>query len=157
MALVTNQIRSALDLDQSFQEEVYTENLDAADLSEDAQKKQRDSLVLKYRHNRMDLIVLVGPDPVGSLQSRRRRFTPTFRLCSVALFQGKLINGIPIPDPQGRGSTLDSAKTLDAALRLLPETRQLFVVAASPNSIEGSLRSSRQGSILTRIGLTSRI
>ena len=67
MALVTNQIRSALDLDQSFQEEVYTKNLDAADLSEDAQKEQRDSLVLKYRHNRMDLIVLVGPDPVRLL------------------------------------------------------------------------------------------
>jgi hypothetical protein len=32
MALVNNQIYAALNLDQRFQEEVYTESLDAADL-----------------------------------------------------------------------------------------------------------------------------
>jgi hypothetical protein len=64
MALVTNQVHSALNLDQRFQEEVYTENLDAADLSEDLLKERRDSVLQEYRHKKLDVIVLVGPDPI---------------------------------------------------------------------------------------------
>jgi hypothetical protein len=82
MALVNNQIYAALNLDQRFQEEVYMESLDAADLSEDVLKERRDSLVQKYRHKRLDLIVLVGPDPV-------RVFAEPSK----------------IPDLQGRGSS----------------------------------------------------
>jgi hypothetical protein len=78
MALVNNQIYAALNLDQRFQEEVYTESLDAADLSKDVLKERRDSLVQKYRHKRLDLIVLVGPDPSESSQSRRR--FPIYRI-----------------------------------------------------------------------------
>jgi hypothetical protein len=61
-AFVTNQLHSALDLDKRFQEEIYTENLDAADLSDDELNERRDSLVQKYRHHRLDVIVAVGPD-----------------------------------------------------------------------------------------------
>ena len=59
-----SQIHAALNLDERFQEEVYTENLDAVDLSEDLLKERRDSVLQEYRHKRLDVIVLVGPDPI---------------------------------------------------------------------------------------------
>jgi hypothetical protein len=137
MALVTNQIRSALDLDQSFQEEVYTENLDAADLSEDAQKEQRDSLVLKYRHNRMDLIVLVGPDPVRLFAEPSKTVYAIVPIVFYCTVPGQVDQRNTDSRSTGSWFQLDPAKTLDAALRLLPETRQVFVAAGQSNFDRG--------------------
>ena len=51
------------------------------------------------------------------------------RLCSVAVPQARLTNRST--DSRSTGSWLqwDPAKTLDAAIRLLPDTRQVFVIA----------------------------
>jgi hypothetical protein len=114
MALVTNQIRSALDLDQSCQEEVYTENLDAADLSEDAQKEQRDSLVLKYRHNRMDLIVLVGPDPIRAFAEPLKTVYPDVPIVFCCSVPGQVDQQNIDSRSTGSWFQLDPAKTLDA-------------------------------------------
>ena len=51
----------------------------------------------------------------------------------------------------------DPAKTLDAALRLLPETRQVFVIAGQSKIDRGVTALVKKGSNLTRLGLTSRI
>jgi hypothetical protein len=129
MALVTNQIHSALNLDQRFQEQVYTENLDAADLSEDLLKERRDSLVQEYRHKRLDLIVLVGPDPIRIFGELSKTIYPDVPIVFCCTVPGQV-------DQQNMDSRsteswfqLDPAKTLDAALHLLPKTRQLFVIA----------------------------
>jgi signal transduction histidine kinase len=148
MALVTNQIRSALDLDQSFQEEVYTENLDAADLSEDAQKEQRDSLVLKYRHNRMDLIVLVGPDPIRAFAEPLKTVYPDIPIVFCCSVPGQVDQQNTDSRSTGSWFQLDPAKTLDAALRLLPETRQVFVIA-------GQSKIDRGVTALVKAGLKS--
>ena len=62
--LVTNQILSALGSDPRFDAELFWENLDAIDLSDDARNELRDGIVQKYRNLNWDLIVLVGPDPL---------------------------------------------------------------------------------------------
>jgi signal transduction histidine kinase/ABC-type uncharacterized transport system substrate-binding protein len=129
MALVTNQIHSALNLDQRFHGEVYMENLDAADLPEDLLKERRDSLVQEFRHKRLDLIVLVGPDPIrifGELLKTTYPDVPIVFCCAVP---GQVDQQNMDSRSTGSWFQLDPAKTLDAALNLLPETRQLFVIA----------------------------
>ena len=129
MAVVTNQIHSALNLDQRFQEEVYTESLDAADLSEDALRERRDSLLQKYRNKKLDVVVLVGPSAIRAFAEPSNMIYPDVPIVFCCTVPGQV-------DPQdiesrstGSWFQLDPAKTLDAALRLLPETRQLFVIA----------------------------
>jgi ABC-type uncharacterized transport system substrate-binding protein len=129
MALVTSQIHSALNLDQRFQEEVYMESLDAADLSEDVLKERRDSLVQKYRDKRLDLIVLVGPDPIRVFAEPSKTIYPDVPIVFCCTVPGQVDQQNTDSRSTGSWFQLDPAKTLDAALRLLPETRQVFVIA----------------------------
>jgi signal transduction histidine kinase len=128
-ALVTNQVHLALERDQSFQEEVYTENLDAADLSDDGLNEQRDSLVQKYRPKRLDLIVLVGPDPIRLFAESSKTLYPNVPIVFCCIVPGQVDQQNPDSRSTGSWFQLDPAKTLDAALHMLPETRQVFVVA----------------------------
>ena len=128
-ALVTSQIHSALYQDQRFQEEVYTENLDAADLSDDALKEQRDSLVQKYRNYKLDLIVLVGPDPIRLFADPSKALYPDVPIVFCCAVPGQVDERNSNSRSTGSWFQLDPAKTLDAAVRLLPETRQVFVIA----------------------------
>jgi hypothetical protein len=61
--IVSNQIVSALHADRRFQVEFYWENLDAIYHPEKWQE-QLDFLVGQYRHLKLDLIVIVGPNPI---------------------------------------------------------------------------------------------
>ena len=71
--IVTNLILSALHSDPRFQVEFYWENLDAVYHPEEWQE-QLDSLVQQYRHRKLDLIVLMGPDAIRILQEPKPIF-----------------------------------------------------------------------------------
>ena len=75
-ALVTNQILSALGSDPRFDAELHWENLDAIDISDDERNELRDGIVRKYRNLKLDLIVLVGPDPLLLFAEPSRTFYP---------------------------------------------------------------------------------
>ncbi|MGA8044310.1 MAG: histidine kinase [Terracidiphilus sp.] len=128
-ALVTNQILSALGSDPRFDAELRLENLDAIDLSDDARNELRDGIVRKYRNVRWDLIVLVGPDPLRLFAEPSRTFYPGVPVVFCCSSPGQADQRST--DSRSTGSWLqwDPAKTLDAAIRLLPDTRQVFVVA----------------------------
>ena len=64
--VVTNLVLSALHSDPRFQVEFYWENLDAVYHPEEWQE-QLDSVVQQYRHRKLDLIVLLGPDAIRIL------------------------------------------------------------------------------------------
>ena len=125
--LVTDLILSALHSDLRDDVAFYWENLDAVDLSDESRNEQRDFLVQKYRHHKLDLIVLMGPDPLRLLAGPSMFFpdVPVVFCCSVPGQLDQLSS-----DSRSTGSwlQLEPAKTLDAALRLLPETRRVFVV-----------------------------
>ena len=76
--LVTNQIRSALHSDRRFQGEFYWENLDAIDLSNDALDEQHVWVAKRYVGQKLDLIVLVGPDPIRLLANRVAAILPRY-------------------------------------------------------------------------------
>jgi signal transduction histidine kinase len=128
-ALVTNQILSALGSDPRFDAELHWENLDAIDISDDARNELRDGIVRKYHNVQWDLIVLVGPDPLRLFAEPSRRLYPGVPVVFCCSSPGQ--SDQRSTDSRSTGSWLqwDPAKTLDAAIRLLPDTRQVFVVA----------------------------
>ena len=156
MALVTNQVHSALNLDQRFQEEVYTENLDAADLSEDLLKERRDSVLQEYRHKKLDVIVLVGPDPIRIFAGPSKTIYSDVPIVFCCAVPGQVDQQNMDSQFTGSWFQLDPTKTLDAALHLLPETRQLFVIAGQSIYDRGVTALVKAGlnSYETRLGVT---
>ena len=82
--IVSNQIVSALHSDPRFQVEFYWENLDAIYHPEEWQE-QLDSVVGQYRHLKLDLIVLVGPNAIRLLAEPKAIFpnVPVVFCCTV--------------------------------------------------------------------------
>jgi len=146
--IVAEQIRSALQSDRRFQVQFYWENLDAIDLSNDSLKEQRALVARRYLGQKLDLIVLVGPDPLRLLTDQSMAVYPDVPVVFCCAAQGQPAQ--PVIDSRSTGSRLqfEPAKTLDAALRLLPETRQVFVVT-------GQSRFDKGVAALAKAGLSS--
>ena len=124
--IVSNQIVSALHSDPRFQVEFYSENLDAIYHPEEWQE-QLDFLVGQYRHLKLDLIVLVGPDAIRILAEPKTIF-PNVPVVFCCTAPGQIDQMRPDYRSTGSWFQLEPAKTVEAALGLLPETRHLFVV-----------------------------
>ena len=124
--VVTNLILSTLHSDPRFQVEFYWEDLDAVYHPEELQE-QLDSVVQQYRHRKLDLIVLLGPNLIQILAEPETIF-PNVPVVFCCTAPGQ-IDQMKI-DHRSTGSwfQLEPAKTVEAALGLLPETRHLFVV-----------------------------
>ena len=124
--LVTNLILSALHSDPRFQVEFYWENLDAVYHPEEWQE-QLDSVILQYRHRKLDLIVLLGPNAIQILAEPRTLF-PNVPVVFCCTAPGQ-VDQMKI-DHRSTGSwfQLEPAKTVEAALGLLPKTHHVFVI-----------------------------
>jgi signal transduction histidine kinase len=125
----TNRIFEALHSDPSFHVEFYEENLDAMFHPDDARMIQGNYFAKKYSDRKLDLILLLGPHSIRFLADPKGGIFPDVPVvfcCS-----------IPVPIPESTaprrftGSWLQvgAAGTLDVAMRLLPKTRHVFVVA----------------------------
>ena len=145
---VSNQIREVLHSDGRFKAQFYWEDLDAADLSDDSLKEQRALIAQRYSGKKLDLIVLVGPDVAHLLTDQSKAFYPNVPVVFCCSAQGQ--RGQPVVDSRSTGSWLqfDPGKTVDGALRLLPATRRVFVVAGQTRFDTGVVA-------LAKAGLTS--
>jgi len=132
--IVSNQIVSALHADPRFQVEFYWENLDAIYHPEEWQE-QVDFLVGQYRHIKLDLIVLVGPNAIRLLAEPKAIFpdVPVIFCCTVR----GMIDQMADNRATGSWFQLEPAKTVEAALELVPGTRHLFVVAGQSDYDRG--------------------
>jgi signal transduction histidine kinase len=129
--IVTNLILEALHSDPHLQIEFYWENLDSVYHPEEWQE-QLDAVVQQYSHRKLDLIVLMGPDAIRLLAEPKTIFpnVPVVFCCTAA---GQIDQMRPDYRSTGSWFQLEPAKTVEAALGLLPETRHLFVVAGQSN------------------------
>jgi signal transduction histidine kinase len=146
--LVMNEILSALRSDARFDVEFHWENMDAVDLSDDSLNKLRGSLAREYRDHKFDAIVVLGPDPFRFLGTPSRKFYPNVPVVFCCSVPGQVDPRTPLSRSTGSWFQLDPAKTLDAALHLLPDTRQVFVV-------NGQSRYDRGLAALVKAGLSS--
>jgi signal transduction histidine kinase len=132
--IVSNQIVSMLHSDPRFQVEFYWENLDAIYHPEEWHE-QLEFLVGQYRHLKLDLIVLVGPNAIRLLAEPETIFAnvPVIFCCTVL----GMIDQIADNRATGSWFQLEPAKTVEAALGLVPGTRHLFVVAGQSDYDRG--------------------
>ena len=95
--IVTNLILSALHSDPRFQVEFYWEDLDAVYHPEEWQE-QLDSIVQQYRHRKLDLIVLLGPDAIRILAEPKTIFpnVPVVFCCTVPGMTDQIRFQLPI-------------------------------------------------------------
>jgi signal transduction histidine kinase len=146
--IVTNGILSALHEDGRFDVDFQWENLDAADISDDSLSELRGSIARKYRKHKFDVIVLLGPDPLRFLGGSSKTFYPDVPVVFCCSVPGQVDPRTADSRSTGSWFQLHPAKTLDAALRLLPDTHQVFVV-------DGQSRYDRGLAALVKAGLTS--
>ena len=132
MALVTQSLLSRLSADGEFDVEWYLESLDTTSFVDaESQQKAQSWLFQKYQDRKIDVIVAVGPNPIKLVVQYANTFLPNVPvvICGISDKQA----GYPELGSRFTGSwmKLEPARTLDAALQMLPKTRQVVVVGGS--------------------------
>ena len=85
----------------------------------------------------MDLIVLMGPDPIRFLAKPSKPFFPDVPVVFCCSDPGQLPQVVSDSRSTGSWFQFEPSKTLDAALGLLPETRHVFVVVGQSKYEQG--------------------
>ena len=123
-AVITEEIQSRLTGNQDYQIEFYLESLDSISFTDEtSQREIQIWLAHKYRNLKMDAIVAIGPEPIRFLSGSSTTIFPDVPI----VFCGSIREqaGQAELDSRFTGSwlKLEPAKTIEAALRLLPETQ----------------------------------
>jgi PAS domain S-box-containing protein len=125
---VDEEIRAALD-NSPYQIELYEETLQGILFSDPAEQKEaRLWLIRKYRDRRPDIVIAVAPAPIRFMAESHNEFGPDTPVVICASSEDQLDNLKLDSRFTGAWRTLDAAKTLDAALRLRPDTKHVVVV-----------------------------
>ena len=122
-AIVTNAIASAMQSDPRFEEEFHWENLDAVDISNDSLNELRDSIIQKYRGHKLDLIALLGPDPLRLLLDPSKPFYPDVPVVFCCIVLGQIDHEVADSRSTGSWFPVGPREDLGCRLRLLPDTR----------------------------------
>jgi signal transduction histidine kinase len=129
---MTQQIIAGVRDTPGRQVEFFSENLDLLSFPDrPSLSEQRDSLITQYGHQKMDAIVAIGPDTIRFLSS----YADTLFLGVPIVICGSSADqaGDPHLDSRFTGTwqKREPGKTFEAALRLFPNTRHVFVVGGS--------------------------
>ena len=127
--LIDPQLRATLDEKSPYLVELYTESMETGLFPDEASQQQiRETYIHKYRDRKLDLIIAAGPSPIQfMIESHERYFKDTpVVFCGATKEQ----TGNPHFDSHFTGVWLvwEPARTVDAALRLIPETKHVVVV-----------------------------
>ncbi len=126
--LVDQRIRAVLE-NSPYQIELYEETLQDILFSDpDSQSELRQDYIRKYRNHRPDVIIAVGPAPIKYMRESHDEFGPNVPVVFCASTEEQVDNLKLDSHFTGAWRTLDPAKTLDAAMRLLPGTKHVVVV-----------------------------
>jgi PAS domain S-box-containing protein len=112
--------------------EIFTEFLDADRFPGPAHAaRMESSLRDKYASIPIDLLVAGGPQALDFLAQRRASLSPGTPLVFAGISEGSIAQrGVP-PNSTGIVSRFDPVRTLELALRLQPDARQVVVVTGA--------------------------
>ena len=112
--------------------EIFTEFLDADRFPGPAHEARMESLLRdKYASTPIDLAIAIGPQALGFLSQRRASLFPGTPLVFAGVGErGMQQRGAP-PNSTGVVSQFDPVRTLELALRLQPDARQVVVVTGA--------------------------
>jgi PAS domain S-box-containing protein len=129
--LLDQGIRSGLE-NSTYQLEIYREYMDAVLFPDPAdQQRFREFYIRKYENRRPDVIITVGPTPLNFVRETHQKAFPDVPV--VFCVPRSILPGSPDVDADFTGveNDLDPAATLDAALRLKPETKHVVVLGGT--------------------------
>jgi signal transduction histidine kinase len=122
---------SQLEGNRDYEVEFYIESLDSTLFGEKGQRGAESLLVQQYQNYKLDAIVAVGPEAIKFLSRVSGSFLPDVPV----VFCGSTEEQAGHPKLDGRftGSwlKLESEKTVDAILRLFPQTQRVIVVGGT--------------------------
>ncbi len=122
---------SQLERNRDYEVEFYIENLNSTLFGEEGTRGAESSVIQQYQNYKLDAIVAMGPAAIRFLSRVSRSFLPDVPI----VFCGSTEEQAGDPKLDGRftGSwmRLEPAKTLDAALRLFPQTRHVVIVGGT--------------------------
>jgi PAS domain S-box-containing protein len=129
VALIEQELHTALDEKFPFQIEFYSEYLETTLFGDEAsQKKLRDWYIRKYQSRKPDLIIAIGPSAIQFLAKVHERFFRAIPIVFCASSEEQA--DYPKLDSHFTGvwMTIEAARTLEAVMRLQPGTRRVVVV-----------------------------
>ena len=145
-AMVTDRVMSRLAADSRYQVEFYVESLDTPLFTDERSEKENEAeLVRQYENRKVDLIVAVGPGPIRFLSRVSETFLPGVPIAFCGSTQVQA--GYPKLTSRFTGSWMnfDSSKTLEAAMRLSPQLRNVVVVGGSSEFDKENLKLVKAG------------
>lgn len=125
-------LQKTLEAEASYGVELYTEFLDADRFPGPPHEARIESLLRgKYASTPIDLAVALGPQALGFLRQRRESLFPGTPLIFAGISERRIEQGGAPPNSAGVVSRFDPAHTLDLALRLQPDARQVVIVTGA--------------------------
>ena len=129
VALALSEIRSSLSEQSEYKVDLFDESLDTSLFPEKtSQEEIWASYVHKYRDKKPDIIVALGPTPIKFLAESRATFFPDVPIVFCGSTPGQAEHPKLDSHFTGAWMVVDPAKTLEAALRLQPDTKRVVVV-----------------------------
>ena len=136
-AVVTQELMSELERNRHYQVEFYIESLNSTLFGEKGPRGAESLLIQQYQNYKLDAIIAMGPEAIRFLSRVSSSFLPDVPI----VFCGSTEEQAGRPKLDGRftGSWLrfEPAKTLDAALRLFPQTRHVVIVGGTSEFDKG--------------------
>lgn len=156
ISLVDQEIRDRLET-SPYQIELYSEYLETTLFPDPAtQREFREWYIQKYRNRKPDVIIAVGPSAIDFMANSHDRFFPgtpvVFCISSIEMANYPKLD----PNSTGIWEVLDATKTVDAALKLLPRTKNIVVVGGSADynkHVEDTIKDELQG-YASRLNIT---
>jgi PAS domain S-box-containing protein len=125
-------LQTSLEAEDPNRIEIFTEFLDADRFPGPAHEARMESLLReKYGSIPIDLAIAIGPQALDFLIQRRASLFPGMPLIFAGVTEASLKQrGVP-PNSTGIVSRFDPVQTLELALRLQPDARQVVVVTGA--------------------------
>ena len=138
---ISSNFRSSLEAESPDRVEIFTEFLDADRFPGPAHAARMESLLRdKYASTPIDLTVALGPQALEFLRERRESLFPGTPSIFAGISEASIEQqGVPT-NSAGVVSRFDPVRTLELALRLQPDARQVVVGPAHRRSTSDGTR-----------------
>ena len=130
-ALIESAVRTTLSTGLADRLDYYAEYIDLARFSApEYQDELQRFLSRKYADRRLDVVIAEGNAPFGFVARHGAKMFPGVPI----VFSTEETDLVPIPNSTGLVFQIDMKSTLDVALRLQPNIKQVFVITGASES-----------------------
>jgi signal transduction histidine kinase/ABC-type uncharacterized transport system substrate-binding protein len=132
VAVIVDEIHAAVVAGLPYEIQFYSESLETTLFPDaDSQNEMHEWYARKYRDRKPDLILAVGPSSIKFLAGSRKQFFPGTPIVFCGSSKEQADNPVLDPTFTGAWMVIEPEKTVEAALRLRPQTQRIAVVGGT--------------------------